>query len=554
MSDEQMRETVRSAIADIVAESPEPLSFEHVAAIGLRRLPRRAGMAWALAGFLAVVLAVGAAALLRPLGGSVPPVASIPSLTDDVPAAALSSALVFPTSVPDGFEPVRAERQFLDEGTVLVYVRSGELEGSATTDAELLISTTSHPARDFPPDIEVVAERLSANYPNAAITEARVRSHPAFLIDTGGSATNDGWTVAVLTLEAPGLISEVQGRLVDPGEVLAVARGLVSVTRAEFEQRAAEMIHWDLEVAFFTNEPDRFIDQLADVSGVESITRSTHRLSGPSLAWRIEQGPHEPVATTTGPATVNPDPAIRERLLVTVTLQDGTDPEATAAAISDLGDEVQITYSPAIGAAISQEFLDALLGGAQIIHEDPIIYQAVPGPQPGFDVSALGAEIELAGVAASTGLSDSTVSYIEGFFDIGFGANPAPMAGPIIHIGSIDDGTRLVLAFANDLDFWEMTIDGTGTGAGGGNFGARYGYGDVGIASNGDGRWVISVRVPLETSVVLLELADRSTYWQRPIAGHGLFAVQGSDYATFSGTVTALAADGTTIDQWNLRG
>jgi hypothetical protein len=554
MSDEQMRETVRSAIADIVAESPEPLSFEQVAAIGLRRLPRRSAMAWALVAFLAVVSMIGAVALLRPLGGSVPPAASIPSISDDVPAAALSSALVLPTNVPDGFEPVRAERQFLDEGTVLVYERSGGLEGSASTDAELQISTTSHPARDFPPDIEVVAQRLRAAYPNATITEVAVRSHPAFLIDTGGSATNDGWTVAILTLEAPGLISEVQGRLVDPGEVLAVARGLVSVTRAEFEQRAAEMIRWDLEVAFFTSEPNLFIDQLADVSGVGSITRSTHRLSGPSLAWRIEQGPDEPVATTTGPATVDPDSATRERLRVTVTLQDGTDPEAMAAAINDLGDEVRITYSPAIGAAISKEFLDALLGGAEVIHENPIIYQALPGPQPGFDVSALGAEIELAGVAASTGLSDSTVSYIEGFFDIGFGGHQAPMEGPIIHIGSIDDGTRLVLAFANDLDFWEMTIDGTGTGAGGGNFGARYGYGDVGAGSNGGGRWVIRVRVPLETSVMILELSDGSTYWQRPIAGHGLFPVQGSDYATFSGTVTALAADGTTIDQWNLRG
>jgi hypothetical protein len=125
------------------------------------------------------------------------------------------------------------------------------------------------------------------------------------------------------------------------------------------------------------------------------------------------------------------------------------------------------------------------------------------------------------------------------------------MAGPIIHIGSIDDGTRLVLAFANDHDFYKLTLDGDAMGGGVGNVGARYGYGYVG-GSNGDGRWVIEVRVPLETSVVLMELADGSAYWQRPIAGYGMFPVQSED-ERISGTITALAADGTTIDQWNLR-
>ncbi len=61
------------------------------------------------------------------------------------------------------------------------------------------------------------------------------------------------------------------------------------------------------------------------------------------------------------------------------------------------------------------------------------------------------------------------------------------------------------------------------------------------------------VRVPLETSVVIFELNDGTTLWQLPFAGYAMFVTQddGSGKQP-SGTITALAADGSTIDQWEL--
>jgi hypothetical protein len=553
MSD-QLRETVRSAIAEMVAESPEPLAYERVITIGDRPAARRS--VWALAAFLVVVVAVGAVALLRPLGDPVPPVADIPSITEDVAAAALPSVFVASARVPDGFGLVQAEREFGDAGTLLVYTPSGTDGGSSDTDPELLISTSTPRIPDFPPDIEVITQRLDAAYPNATITGTTVRGQPAFLIDPGGSET-DGWTTALVAIEESGLISEVQGRHIDPGEILAVARGLVSVSREEFEQRAVEATDWDLRIHASTDKPDRLLDNLTGIPGVESITVSTLRLGGSTLALRIQSDPSqqvptttEPVATDPDPATTDPDPVILERIRVMVTLQGGTDPEAVSAAIHDLGDFVRVSYSPAIGATISQEYLETVLGDAQIIHQDPVIYQPLPGPQPGFDTSNLGTEVDLKAATASTVFSDSTLELIESSGrGLLLGADPTPGRGPIIHIGSVDDGTRLVLAFINDRDYLEMNVHGSGAGSGTSTLGAFYDYGETGGSSSGS-RWHIRVRVPLETSVVVLELDNGTTLWQRPIAGYGLFPAEGPEEVRPSGTISALTANGTTIDRW----
>ncbi|GBD84604.1 hypothetical protein BMS3Abin02_00998 [bacterium BMS3Abin02] len=558
MSD-KMRRDVRSAIAEMVAGSPEPPAYERVVAKGHRPAVRRSGPMWALAAFVVVLVVVGAAAWLRPPVAPLPPVADVPSIGDDVAAAALPSVFVAATRVPDGLSLVRSERGFADRDTVLVYAPSGETGGSSDADAELSIRMSAPESPDFPPDISVIAGRLTAAYVDATITETIVRGQPGFLIDADGSEIG-GWTAAVVTIEEPGLISEVQGRFVDAAEVLAVARGLVPVSRAEFEQRAADAIDWDLQVDAQPVDPNRFLDLLAGVPGVESATLSTLHLNGPAVAWSIESDPlSQAIPTTTAPVTttttttvlgsVTTGPAVGAMISVMVTLKDGVDPETVAAGIHDLTDFAQVSYSPAIAATISQEYLEAVLGDATIIHHDPIVYQPQPGPAPVFDTSVLGTEVELEAATATTESLDSTLQSIDTFRSPRFlGATPTPLEGPIVYIGAIDDGARLVLAFINDRDYFEITVKGSEAGAGGGRLGAFY-YG-VTSGGGGDDGWYMTVRVPLETSVVVFELDDGTSLWQRPIAGHGLFPVA-SDISGISGTITALAVDGTVIDQWS---
>ena len=74
MSD-QLREVVRTALGEMVAESREPLTYDRVVSIGHQPAVRRSGMVWSVAGFLVVVVAVAAVAWLRPFGDSVPPAA-----------------------------------------------------------------------------------------------------------------------------------------------------------------------------------------------------------------------------------------------------------------------------------------------------------------------------------------------------------------------------------------------------------------------------------------------------------------------------------------------
>jgi len=554
MSDE-MRRAVRSAIAEMVAGSPEPPAYERVVAKGHRSAVRRSGPVWALAAFVVVLVVVGAAAWLRPAAAP-SPVADVPSISDDVAFAALSSLFVAATHIPDGLSLVRSERGFADRDTTLAFAPSGETGGSSDAAAELSIRMSTPQRPDFPPENEVIAGRLTAAYVDATITETTVRGQPAFLIDTGGSEI-DGWTAAVVTIEEPGLISEVQGRFVDAAEVLAVARGLITVSRADFEQRAADAIDWDLQVDAQPVDPNGFLDLLAEVPGVESAALSTLHLNGPAVAWSIEMDPSsQAIPTTTTLVTAvsvstTTVPAVGEMIQVMVTLEDGTDPEVVAAAIDDLTDFARISYSPAIGATISQEYLDAVLGDAEIIHQDPVVYQPQPGPEPQFDTSNLGTEVKLEAATAATESLDSTLQTIDTFRGPRFlGATQPPLQGPIIYVGAIDDGARLVLAFINDRDYFEITVKGSEAGAGGGRLGAFH-YGWTGGGGGGDG-WYMNVRVPLETSVVVFESDDGATLWQRPIAGYGLFPVT-SDMSRTSGTITAFAADGTVIDQWGIR-
>ncbi|MBK5267142.1 MAG: hypothetical protein JJE47_06865 [Acidimicrobiia bacterium] len=510
----------------------------------------------AIAGFLVVVVAVAAVAWLRPVGDSVPPVADIPSITGDVGSAALPSVFAVPTRVPDGFKLVIVECGFLDDGTVLEYVPAG---GSYDPTAELLIAIFPPRSPEVSDDPDVIAERLATAYPNATITETSVRGQPGFLIDRDGSVT-DTWTAAVLTIEQSGLLSEVQGRFVDPAEVLAVARGLVSVPREEFEQLAVEAINWDLQVTAWILEPDRLLSLLADVSGVESVALSTLRLDGLDIVSMIASDPSRQSPTTTAkipatsePVTTEPDPLVPERVpRVMVTLERGANPEAVAAEILAVGDFIQVGYSPAIGAAISQQYMDDVLGDAEIIHQNPLMYQPLPGPESRFDTSTLGTEVKLEAATASTEFTEATLQTIDDLRQ-----RRVSVQGPIIHIGSIDDGTRLILIFANNRDYFESSIFEWGAGSGGGMLGAGYLYGEVG-SSSGEGGTNMRVRSHSKRRSLSWNSLTAPTSGNVPSPATDSFPFRGPTHRDHRGPSLPLpltappSANGKgTIDPWN---
>jgi len=194
------------------------------------------------------------------------------------------------------------------------------------------------------------------------------------------------------------------------------------------------------------------------------------------------------------------------------------------------------------GTTASQRFVDSLLANATVVHEDPIIYQPQLGSAPAFDTSGLGTEVTLH-AASSTGTDlDATMQLLTSDRD----TTPAsaPWEGPILHIGSLDDGTRLLLNFVSDRDYFWAITSGSEFAEGAGTLDR---YGELGSFSPG-GTYV-AVRVPLETSVVVFQLDDGTTLWQRPAVGHGLFPIM--RYGELPpGTITALDTTGATIGQW----
>jgi len=195
---------------------------------------------------------------------------------------------------------------------------------------------------------------------------------------------------------------------------------------------------------------------------------------------------------------------------------------------------------PSTAATASQQYLDVVLGNAATVHQDPTIYQPEIGPAPAFDASTLGTEVPLRTASGTDGGLDAALQLLPSSQD----HDPASARGPILHIGSLDDGARLLLLGFSDRGYvWAITSAGGAEGAG--TFDR---YGAIGSLSDAGGTHG-AVRVPLETSVVVFELNDGTALWQRPVAGYGLFPFMRYGEPP-SGTITALDATGATIGHW----
>jgi len=508
---------------------------------------RRSPKVWAFAaGFAAVLLLVGSLALLRFSTADQSPVDDT-SADEGVAASPLDGVYVKPTVVPEGMELELVVHGYLDTEIFLSYAPA---TGAEDANRQEMLIGMSHPrSTDFPPDTATAIDYLSRAYPEADVAETTVRGAPAFSVEVDDPETY-GWTTAVVVVESPDLISEVTGRNIDSGAVLDVARGLTTTSRTDFDDWTGAAVDWDLRISASAVDPESFHARIESLPGVVSVTSRPHRpLSLPSV--ELQRTASQPEATTTSivdSTLQTTEPEIVELLL---SIDPNTDPESIAAAIHDIDAWNRIEYSPQIAAGLTEEYFDGILDDAVVVSREPLIYQPVASLQPQFDTGSLGTEIPLVPADPSDELSASTLSAIAS--PVGSRSvrpDAAPMEGPILHVGTVG-GIRLVLAFDGGVDYAEKDLNASGGwGASGGSF-RYYTYGQTGGSSGPDGA-SITIHVPVETAVVVVEFSDR-TVWQRPVAGYSLIPVDiPADTESTAGTIKALDVDGHIIDEWEL--
>lgn len=536
-----LRDEIRSAIAEMVDDAPAPAPFDDIVNLRSRRPSLWAGPRLAVAVFTAVVVVIGAVALIRPFDGTPPsPLADLPTLDADVDGPSLDGAYAIPSYLPDGIEPIGAERNWMAAGVALRFSDGAGSELSVAADDVRGMEMTFEPS--------AVANRLTNAYPAVRIAETTVRGHPAFVLDGGNPAT-DGWTSAVVVIESPTSVSRVLGFDVSASEVLAVARGLQRSTADEYEQWAVEAIDPHLHVAALVADAEAFVDAVDSVDGVTDVQRlRDHSVRSDPVFVLISNDADQTPTTTEALSTDDTVVAAEESGLVrlTITLDDPAMAEAVAGIIADMG-SAQITYSPAVAATLTETYLSQILADATVVHTEPTILQPSPGPEPEFDVAGLGTEVSLH--PATEALPSAQVADVDSSLG-GSMSQRTTLRGPILHIGSLDDDTRLVITFDGGADYAERTMRGSGWNGGAGSL-RVYGYGVTGYGGSSAGPLYVQVRVPVDTVVAVLTLNDGTRLWQRPIAGHGLFPVEGHGSGSLHATVTAFAADGGVIGEWS---
>jgi hypothetical protein len=237
-----------------------------------------------------------------------------------------------------------------------------------------------------------------------------------------------------------------------------------------------------------------------------------------------------------------------------LTLQDPSQAEDIAAVVAQIPGTGEIVYSPAVEEAVTEAFFDAALSTARVIHDDPRVHQPAFGPEPRFDTTELGTEVPLIPATADVGLSPEELRDIDERLPGTSLESSASLRGPILHIGALEDGSRLILTFDGGSGYIERTFGADRWWSGGAGTLGSYFYGEVGSGGSSDGPTYVRIRVPFATSVVVLTTDGGVQLWQRPIAGHALIPVDSPAGQRPTGTVTALGANGETIGQWQRGG
>lgn len=203
---------------------------------------------------------------------------------------------------------------------------------------------------------------------------------------------------------------------------------------------------------------------------------------------------------------------------------------------------------PAITPESEQQLIATLFAemsaNTSLISENPEILQLLPGPEPRFDTTQLGREIEFEPLSPDDPFTEAVAG--EAFRDPLPGpSGPTVLVGPITPRNGWTFGQDPMLGKSYML-FWLTNSNGMcgGSMAGGGCRGAEalgMGSADAKAITDDDGL----ILVPLDTSVVVLRFNADTALWQRPTGGWAIFptSVDGDD--TY--WVDAYDADGNVI-------
>lgn len=485
MSD-PIRDAVRSAIAEIVAEAPAPAGFD----THRHHRSRARGPLIAATAFAVVIAVVGVSALLRP---------PVPAVTDPV-VEEVSSIHAVPTWLPEGQRLWNLTRAFGDASLSLLTIDS-----TTGSTIEITVSTTQL-------DADAYRSRLEAEFPDVSIEEVDIRGRLALTVEHPGDAAAARWE-AVLVIENEALVTEVWSRTVDTRELVAVAQGLSGAAGiADVESVVGRTAAWDLSLAL--------------PPGSEALDSDTAGLSSSML---VRADPTRP--------TLVPEPTSAYNRVsldtVYVTLDGSVSADSVAGAVSA---GAIVGRSP----AARMDAISTIDGGLEAVGTipgtDPVaVIQAPESVTPTFAAAGLGLEqrldpVDPAGIAAIQ-------AYIES----------ESVGRPItrmVAIGRTSEGVVHALLFSGERDYSPVVLLGDTGVRGAYPLDAEFARGLVAMATP-DGHALAFALAP-EAAVVQYVGDDGVTrLWQRPRLGFGVLWMP----AQPSGVLIAFAADGTELER-----
>jgi hypothetical protein len=272
---------------------------------------------------------------------------------------------------------------------------------------------------------------------------------------------------------------------------------------------------------------------------------------------------------------------------------EGAEVRAGAVGLAATGDEASLPLKRVLIAAAAFVLVLILVGGVAwlvplgddappateptvtttIATEDAVEFEVLSlaiGPEPRFDISALGREV----VFEPSEDDDISVKLSQLIFDTlppGYeypipvdleslegrlialitdpdAANAATLTGPIQYVGHMADNGQHLIVWEIDDGLGLSVLPGGASSCCGGtseDYGMWLGAGDSSSA-------VIVVAVPLETSVVGITEPDGTRLWQRPIEGWGIFEVAEWPEGSPGPTIDAYDILGNEIGHWTI--
>lgn len=478
-----------------------------------------------------VILLVGALALMLPSAETPPPADSLPPPLD-------GEQILYTTSaVPGGF--VLQDMRTI-AGSYLLFLR--QVEGNwIPTDGGFAIHGIEGRPFGMPQDPDGYIDGILEAVPGSR--EVEVAGRRAVVFETEFSQSDLTTSLIwVLGLDDQGGPFEVAAVGMGRDEVLAVAGGVHRAAVEDFRALESE-ITWDVRIGAphngFVYSPPARVSGLADqvdvALGVDLLYSRLAGAGGEATVVTTEDGE---IVDTFGEAIRSTSGALYLHVP-----QDDLDAVLRAyPGIAEL--------SPRQREARIDEYLEQIRG--PVLSEDPYVIQAMSGPQPLFDTSALGVELPVVAATSDDILPQSMFEWPSSEQPAATEDRPVIVLGTVGQPNSNAAAVTILVWFTKTGTICSGTASDGGIGSGCGfEVLSRFGHAGGSYEETDDGvvSGEVSYVVPLETSVVQV-VTPSGTFWQRPSGGYGV--VPFGDTVGRPTSIVAYDADGDEIGDWSV--